>query len=45
MTVAFRVCSWCNGFMGVVLWPWSGKLFTVTHGQCDACCERMETDV
>lgn len=45
-TLAIRFCSWCDGFLGVALWPWtpSAGWFALTHGQCDGCMAKRAAE-
>lgn len=40
-TVAVRVCVNCQRTFGVSLWRWSGSRWTLTHGLCRPCHERL----
>jgi hypothetical protein len=41
-TLVLRVCVECRKALGIGVWPWSGRLFTRTHGLCRPCFERLD---
>ena len=41
-TFVLRQCLNCHGYMGIGVWPWSGRRFTVSHGLCRSCFHELE---
>lgn len=41
-TLVLRICIECGRSLGLGVWPWSGALFTRTHGLCRGCFERLD---
>ncbi|MGH0034932.1 MAG: hypothetical protein ACQGVK_07880 [Myxococcota bacterium] len=45
ITLARRRCSGCRRTTGFAFWPWSGRLFVVTHGLCRGCLDATRASV
>ncbi len=41
-TIVLRKCLNCTGTIGIGVWPWSGRRFTVSHGLCRSCFVQLE---
>jgi hypothetical protein len=41
-TLVLRQCLNCGRYLGFGVWPWTGERFTVTHGLCRSCFDRLE---
>ncbi len=44
-TVAHRVCCRCGSEYARECWPWTGEVWTATHGYCEPCFLVWETEV